>query len=59
VAALTRPDSASQSEIVVPFTTGSRLAGVLDIDSPELDRFSAADQALFETLAALYAAACD
>ena len=51
-------DSASRSEIVVPFRTGGGLAGVLDIDSPEPDRFSADDQVLFEAVAAAYAASC-
>lgn len=38
-------DSASNSEIVIPLhdQTG-RLVGVLDIDSPEIDRFSPADE---------------
>ena len=42
-------DSASRSEIVVPMigSTGA-LIGVLDIDSPELDRFSNADKIAFE-----------
>jgi L-methionine (R)-S-oxide reductase len=39
-------DSASRSEIVMPlWTEDSRLIGVLDIDSPELDRFDAEDEA--------------
>jgi GAF domain-containing protein len=37
-------DPASNSELVVPLIVGERLIGVLDIDSPLLDRFSAADQ---------------
>lgn len=32
-------DAASKSEIVVPLIHGNSLYGVLDIDSPELDRF--------------------
>jgi GAF domain-containing protein len=32
-------DSASNSEIVVPMLAGSRLLGVLDLDSPTLGRF--------------------
>lgn len=51
-------DSASNSEIVVPLTIGGKLSGVLDIDSPELNRFSQSDQALFEAVATLYAEAC-
>jgi len=38
-------DTASKSEIVVPLTSGdSHLLGVLDIDSPELNRFDADDE---------------
>lgn len=38
-------DSASNSEIVIPLhDQTSRLVGVLDIDSPEIDRFSPADE---------------
>jgi GAF domain-containing protein len=51
-------DSASLSEIVVPFTIAGRLAGVLDVDSPELNRFSETDQVLFEAIAQTYAEAC-
>ncbi len=51
-------DSASQSEIVVPIHIGGRLAGVLDLDSPELDRFSPDDRALMEEVARIYAEAC-
>src|SRR2546421_6653429 len=36
-------DSASNSEIVVPLMKGSRLLGVLDLDSPLIARFDAAD----------------
>ncbi|MDI9484340.1 MAG: GAF domain-containing protein [Bacillota bacterium] len=37
-------DAASQSEIVVPMITGQgRLLGVLDVDSPVLQRFSNSD----------------
>ena len=51
-------DSASLSEIVVPLTIGGKLHGVLDIDSPEHNRFSESDQALIEAVATLYAEAC-
>jgi L-methionine (R)-S-oxide reductase len=38
-------DSASKSEIVVPLVSDdSHLLGVLDVDSPELDRFDAEDE---------------
>ena len=44
-------DSASNSEIVIPLhDKDSRVAGVLDIDSPRLDRFSESDQAGLEAL---------
>ena len=39
-------DSASRSEIVVPLVSDdSHLLGVLDVDSPELERFDAEDEA--------------
>jgi GAF domain-containing protein len=39
-------DSASRSEIVVPLVSAdSHLLGVLDVDSPELERFDAEDEA--------------
>ncbi|PQO44707.1 GAF domain-containing protein [Blastopirellula marina] len=38
-------DSASKSEIVLPLLSGDRLVGVLDIDSPILNRFDEADAA--------------
>jgi len=52
-------DSASNSEIVVPLVAGERLIGVLDLDSPRLDRFTAEDARLLETLAGQLVAACD
>jgi GAF domain-containing protein len=45
-------DIASRSELVVPLMLKDSLVGVLDIDSPSLDRFSAADQAGIEALCA-------
>ncbi len=48
-------DAASRSEIVVPLMFGERLVGVLDIDSPSLDRFSEADQEGVELLCRTYA----
>ena len=47
-------DSASLSEIVVPFGMGGGLAGVLDVDSPELGRFSESDRVFFEAVVQLY-----
>ncbi|CAM3027344.1 GAF domain-containing protein [Lactiplantibacillus plajomi] len=38
-------DSASNSEIVIPITKDGRKIGVLDVDSPSLDRFSAENEA--------------
>ncbi len=52
-------DAASQSEIVVPLVKAGRLLGVLDLDSPKLNRFDAADQAGLEKLAAVLVAASD
>ncbi|MGP8034660.1 MAG: GAF domain-containing protein [Steroidobacteraceae bacterium] len=50
-------DPASRSEIVVPLVSGARLLGVLDIDSPRLGRFDAADARGLESLAARLVAA--
>jgi len=36
-------DAASRSEIVIPLMAGEQLIGVLDLDSPSLDRFDEAD----------------
>lgn len=47
-------DSASNSEIVVPLLDGSRLLGVLDLDSPKLARFDQADRAGLELIAAIW-----
>jgi GAF domain-containing protein len=52
-------DSASRSELVVPLMAGVRVLGVLDLDSPKLSRFSEADQAGLERLAAIFLAASD
>jgi len=49
-------DEASRSELVVPLLFDRELVGVLDIDSPSLNRFSAVDQAGIESLVAAY---CD
>jgi len=43
-------DADSRSELVVPLIVDEKLIGVLDIDSPVLNRFSAADQEGFEML---------
>ncbi len=44
-------DSASRSEIVVPLIIGGKLFGVLDIDSPSLDRFDDNDRQGLEAFA--------
>ncbi len=47
-------DSASRSEIVIPLVRDDELLGVLDLDSPSLRRFGAADQHGLERLAAIF-----
>ncbi|SEM92123.1 GAF domain-containing protein [Halomonas caseinilytica] len=49
-------DSASQAELVVPVVVDDRLWGVLDLDSPERNRFSEADQAGIESLVEIFIA---
>jgi L-methionine (R)-S-oxide reductase len=49
-------DSASRSEIAVPLLTeDSQLIGVLDVDSPELDRFDAEDEVGLSAMAEIIA----
>ena len=50
-------DGASESELVVPLIVDGTLVGVLDIDSPSLDRFSSTDQAGIERSVAAFCAA--
>ena len=50
-------DSASNSEVVVPIMREGRLLGVLDLDSPVVDRFDDADARGLERLVAIYVAA--
>ena len=50
-------DGASRSEIVVPFVMGEQ-AGVLDIDSPDYDRFGSAEQGLFEAIVKIFVDGC-
>ena len=52
-------DAASNSEIVIPLLAGSRLIGVLDLDSPIVGRFGPADAVLLEPVAQALVAACD
>jgi len=47
-------DSASASEIVIPLTINNKLIGVLDIDSPILDRFDEQDQQQLEAIAHIF-----
>jgi GAF domain-containing protein len=48
-------DAASASEIVVPIVVDGELLGVLDLDSPNVDRFDAEDKTGCEALVALLA----
>ncbi|MCS3747481.1 GAF domain-containing protein [Xanthomonas arboricola] len=50
-------DSASRSELVIPLVKGDALIGVLDLDSPELDRFDADDQHGLEAIAQVFVGA--
>ena len=43
-------DSASNSEIVLPIHVGGKIWGVLDIDSPQIGRFTEEDQAGLEKI---------
>jgi L-methionine (R)-S-oxide reductase len=52
-------DSASNSEVVIPLLDGNRVIGVLDLDSPEFDRFTPEDARGLEALAALFLKATD
>jgi L-methionine (R)-S-oxide reductase len=47
-------DSASRSELVVPLYRGEALIGVLDLDSPVVDRFDEDDQRGLEAIAAIF-----
>ena len=47
-------DSASNAEIVVPLLMNEALIGVLDIDSPTVNRFDAIDQVGIEQLVATF-----
>ncbi|MDR6554330.1 GAF domain-containing protein [Paenibacillus qinlingensis] len=50
-------DAASQSEIVIPLVVRGELVGVLDIDSPSLNRFDEVDQRFLEQFVQKLAAA--
>jgi GAF domain-containing protein len=47
-------DAASNAEIVVPLIRDGAVIGVLDIDSPRLARFGAAEREVCEQIAAAY-----
>jgi len=52
-------DSASNSEIVIPIVVDHHVVGVLDIDSPLLDRFQEIDQQYLEAVVLLLEQSCD
>ena len=52
-------DVASRSELVVPLIRGTKLIGVLDLDSPLVKRFDEADAKGIESLAAQWLAASE
>lgn len=47
-------DAASRAELVIPVVVDEHLWGVLDLDSPQQERFSAEDQAGIEALVAVF-----
>lgn len=51
-------DSSSRSELVIPLHHQGRVVGVLDLDSPRLNRFTPEDQQVLEQCAALVESAC-
>jgi GAF domain-containing protein len=50
-------DAASRAELVVPLVSGREILGVLDLDSPLMNRFDAQDQEGIERVAAIYVSA--
>lgn len=52
-------DAASRSEIVIPLVVENKMIGVLDIDSPVLNRFESTDKTYLEQLAAILIEATD
>ncbi len=52
-------DVDSRSELVIPLIKDGVLLGVLDLDSPEIARFDADDQAGLEQIAAIYCRGSD
>jgi len=51
-------DIASRSEVVVPFIS-ENLTGVLDIDSPDKNRFTEKNKQFYQQLVAIYLRACN
>ena len=51
-------DDRSQSELAIPLRAGTRLVGILDLDSPRKGRFSQEDQRELELLAETLAQGC-
>lgn len=51
-------DSASNSEIVIPLRNGDAIVGVLDIDSPLLERFDEEDKEGLEAFATVLQQGC-
>jgi len=52
-------DSASNSEVVVPIVAGGRVVGVLDLDSPLVNRFDEADARALEAVVQAFVAGTD
>jgi GAF domain-containing protein len=52
-------DSASRSEIVIPIRKNGHVLGVLDIDSPLINRFDSADQEGLEKFVQILEAGCE
>jgi len=52
-------DSASNSEVVIPLVKGGELLGVLDLDSPNLARFTSVDARGLERLAQIFLGSLD
>lgn len=52
-------DSASNSEVVIPLRYQGKVVGVLDIDSPLLNRFNETDARQLEDIAEIIEESCD
>jgi L-methionine (R)-S-oxide reductase len=51
-------DASSASELVIPLHSDGRIVGVLDIDSPSVNRFDSEDAAGLEKIAKLISESC-